>query len=99
MHIDSVQHLDEKRLMKAIWGKVYQLFGEVGASQTALSKIDYNEEQAILVIRCSHKRLESTIAATAAITEVDDEASIALRVVAVSGTLKALRNKLSKRQC
>ena len=97
LKIDSTQTFDEKRLTNAIWDKVYQLFGEIGASQTALSKINYDKELEILVIRCSHKKLDETIAAIATIMEID-EVHVAFQVIAVSGTLKALRKKLSNRQ-
>jgi RNase P/RNase MRP subunit POP5 len=95
LKIENSQFLDEKRLMNAIWGKVYELFGEVGASQTALSKIRYDKEHGIIVLRCSHKRLDEVVAAVSALTEIN-HSPVVPRILAISGTLKALKNKLSR---
>jgi RNase P/RNase MRP subunit POP5 len=81
--------------MDAIWSTVYKLFGEVGASQTALNKIAWEDEKKILIVRCSHKMLEMVKAAVAAVTVIDEK-DCAIRALAISGTLKALRGKLSK---
>ena len=81
--------------MNAIWSMVYQLFGEVGASKTALYKVAWEDEQKILIIRCSHKMLEMAKTAVAAVMVIDGK-DCALRVLAISGTLKALRGKLSE---
>jgi RNase P/RNase MRP subunit POP5 len=89
--------LHERDVMDAIWSTVYQLFGEVGASQTALYKVAWEEERKILIVRCSHKMLEMVKAAVATVTAIDEK-DCTVRVLAVSGTLKALREKLSKRQ-
>ncbi len=94
IQIDNIKNVNEKQLMKAIWNKIYELFGEVGASQTALSKIDYNNNQGILILRCTHKRLDETIAAIATIIEIN-ELPVIPRIVSISGTLKALKKKLS----
>jgi RNase P/RNase MRP subunit POP5 len=85
----------DRELMDAIWSMVYQLFGEVGASQTALNKIAWEDEKQVLIVRCSHKMLEMVKAAVAAVTVIDEK-DCAVRVLAISGTLKALRGKLSK---
>jgi ribonuclease P/MRP protein subunit POP5 len=86
------QPLGEKEVMNAVWDTIYQLFGEYGASQTALSKISWDEERKTLTVRCSHKMLDAVRAAIAAITVMDGKRAV-IRVVAVSGTLKALRKK------
>lgn len=95
LKIDNPQLVDERLLMRAIWDKIYELFGEVGASQTALSKIQYDKNHGIIILRCSHKKLDETVAAVAALTEIDNSL-IVPQVIAISGTLKALKNKLSK---
>ena len=93
MESDHLFH--ERDVMDAIWSMVYQLFGEIGASQTALNKIAWEDEKKILIVRCSHKMLEMVKAAVATVTVVDEK-GCAIRVLAISGTLKALRGKLSK---
>lgn len=90
---DSDQSIDEKDLMNAIWDMVYQLFGEFGASQTALFLVKRDNEKGIVIIRCSHKALNMVRAAITAVTDINRKRAV-IRVVAVSGTLKALRRKL-----
>lgn len=90
---ESDQSFDKRDLMNAIWGMVYQLFGEFGASQTGLSLVKYDDEKDVVVVRCSHKALDMVRAAVATVTEVNGKRSV-IRVVAISGTLKALRKKL-----
>jgi len=84
-------------LMDALWSMVYQLFGEFGASQTGLSKVKWDEEKGVLIVRCSHKALDMVRAAVAAVTEIDGKRAI-IHVVGVSGTLNGLREKLLKQQ-
>jgi len=93
--VESDRLFHERDVMDAIWSMVYQLFGEIGASQTALNKIVWEDEKKILIVRCSHKMLEMVKAAVATVTVVD-ETDCVIRVLAISGTLKALRGKLSK---
>jgi RNase P/RNase MRP subunit POP5 len=95
--VESDHLFHERDVMDAIWSTVYQLFGEVGASQTALYKVAWEDEKKILIVRCSHKMLEMVKAAVAAVTVIDEK-NCAVRVLAISGTLKALRGKLSKQQ-
>ena len=97
LRAESPQPLDERDVMNALWDTVYQLYGEFGASQTALHQVSWDSETTTLVIRCSHKMLEPVWAAAAAITTVE-ETRVAIRVVAVSGTLKALQKKLDQRR-
>ncbi len=87
------QSFGDRDLMDAIWGSVYRLFGEFGASQTGLSWMDWDREREVLVVKCSHKALDMVRAAVAAVTEINEERAV-IRVVAVSGTIKALRKKL-----
>lgn len=92
---ESVQSVDEEAVWNAIWDKVYQLFGEFGASQTALTMLYYDCKSKVLILRCSHKALDLTKAAITSVTEIDREPA-ALHVFGVSGTLKSLRKKISK---
>lgn len=93
LKVESDQSFDDRDLMDAIWGMVYRLFGEFGASQTSLSRVKYDDEKGVVVARCSHKALDMVRAATATVTEINGKRCV-IRVVAVSGTLKALQKKL-----
>ena len=75
--------------MDAVWAMVTKLYGEVGASLTGLALINFSAERKIFVLRTSLATLPSVRASLAVITSVAGvQASI--RVLAVSGTLKAL---------
>lgn len=79
----------ERELIDAVWASVTRLYGEVGASQTGLSLIDFDVGHNVAVVRVSLASLNMVRASLAAVTSVaGKEAS--LQVLSVSGTLKAL---------
>ncbi len=83
----------ELEFINAVWSSVMRLYGEVGASQTGLSLIDFDLERKVAVIRVSLASLNMVRASLAAITSiVGKEASV--QVLSVSGTLKALFSRL-----
>jgi RNase P/RNase MRP subunit POP5 len=90
---ENDQSFKERDLMDVIWNMVYQLFGEFGASQTALSLVKCDDKKGVVIVRCSHKTFDLVRAAVAAVTEINGKHAV-IRVVAVSGTLKALQKKL-----
>ncbi len=49
LQVDSNSAPSPKELMDAIWSAVVKLYGEVGASQTSLSLIEYNAEKKVAV--------------------------------------------------
>ena len=88
------EHSANKRdVADAVWNAILKLFGEYGASQTHLALIEYNQEKRWGIIRCSHRTVEMVRAAVASITEINRK-PVALHVLGVSGTLKALRRKV-----
>ena len=93
--IDSYETFNSHEFMNAIWGAVSKLFGEYGASQAGLSLIDYDETNKLVVIRTWHKTLEMVRTALASTTQILNK-PVALQVLAVSGTIKALHRKLEK---
>ena len=83
----------EREFIDAVWASVTRLYGEVGASQTRLSLVDFDLERKVAVIRVSLASLNMIRASLAAITSiVGKEASV--QVLSVSGTLKALFSRL-----
>lgn len=92
LEIESEQLFDEQVILDAVQASVLRLFGEYGASKTGLKMINYVPERCRLVIRCSHTMLEQVRAAIASTVEIDEK-TVAVRVVGVSGTLKALSKK------
>lgn len=95
LQADGEEVFSEKEIIDALWDAIYQLFGEVGASLTDLRwprQVDI--QSGILVVRCSHRALGSVRAAATSITRVKGKRA-AVRVMAVSGTLRGLRRKMA----
>jgi len=79
----------ERDFIDSVWTSVTRLYGEVGASQTGLSLIDFDIERKMAVIRVSLASLNMVRASLAALTSIAGKET-ALQVSSVSGTLKAL---------
>ncbi|MEM3378783.1 MAG: Rpp14/Pop5 family protein [Candidatus Bathyarchaeia archaeon] len=92
LQVDSEGVPSQKELMDAIWNAVVKLYGEVGASQTSLSLIEYAVDRKVAVIRTAHATVNLVRASLASITAVAGKES-AVHVLGVSGTIKALRKK------
>ncbi len=92
--LETVSKINQREFIESVWSAVTKLFGEYGASQTELALIEYDVEKGFAVIRTKHTALNMVRAALASITRIGD-APVAVRVLVVSGTLKALRKKVS----
>jgi RNase P/RNase MRP subunit POP5 len=79
----------EREFIDAVWAAVTKFYGEVGASTTGLSLINFDMERKIAVIRISLAALSIVKASVAAIISISGKEG-AVHVLAVSGTLKAL---------
>ncbi len=79
----------ERELMDAIWAAVTKLYGEVGASLTGLTLIDFDLERKVAVVRVSLVALGMVRASLTTVTSIGGREA-AVHVLAVSGTLKAL---------
>ncbi|MGD9130343.1 MAG: Rpp14/Pop5 family protein [Candidatus Bathyarchaeota archaeon] len=86
------QPVDERAVLDAVQASVIRLFGEYGASKANLKLIKYIPEKHQVVICCSHRMLEKVRAAIASIMELNGK-TVAVHVVGVSGTLKALSKR------
>ncbi|MGB9854592.1 MAG: Rpp14/Pop5 family protein [Candidatus Bathyarchaeales archaeon] len=93
LKIDCKANFNSKDLMDAIWEAFLRLFGEYGASKTGLTLIDYDEENKIAIMRLVHTEVDKIRAALTSITKIVAEPA-AIHVLAVSGTLRALRKKI-----
>jgi RNase P/RNase MRP subunit POP5 len=78
--------------MDAVWSAVTKLYGEYGASLTSLALINYDVEKKTAVIRTSLTTVNLVRTSLASITSLAGRES-AMHVLAVSGTIKALRKK------
>jgi len=95
LQIDSDEVPSRREFMDAVWGAVVKLHGEYGASLTSLSLIDYDEEEKMAVVRTSLAAVNLVRASLASITSMAGKET-AVHVLAVSGTIKALREKLKQ---
>lgn len=93
LQVDSDGVPSQKEFMDAIWGAVVKLYGEYGASQTSLALIDYDVEKKTAVIRTSLATVDLVRASLASITSIAGREA-AMHVLAISGTIKALRKKM-----
>ena len=93
LKIESVESFEEDDIKDAVWSAVIQLFGEYGASQAGLFFVQYDKQRKEAVLRCSHKALEMVHASIVSVTKIGDK-PVAMRVLRVSGTLRALKKKL-----
>jgi RNase P/RNase MRP subunit POP5 len=80
----------EREFIDSLWAIVVKLYGEVGASTTGLALIDFDVERRIAVIRVSLAAMGLVRASLATVTGISGKAA-AVQVLAVSGTLKALK--------
>jgi len=93
LEIDSKEPIGSDEFMDALWNCVARLYGEYGASRTGLSLIDYDAERRFLVVRAAHTAVEMVRTALASITRIGNK-SVAIHVLCVSGTIKALYKKI-----
>ena len=93
LQVDSDGAPTPKEFMDAVWSAVSKLYGEYGASLTGLALIDYNVEKKTAVIRTALASVGIVRTSLASITCMAGEEA-AVHVVAVSGTLKSLYERM-----
>jgi len=91
--IDSDEMFGSTEFTSAVWDAVLRLYGECGASQTGLALIDYDVEKKLAILRTVHTTVDMVRAALASLTKIRDK-PVAVHVLAVSGTIKALSEKM-----
>jgi len=90
LKVESQDPLSERDLIRAIWDSILHLFGEYGASQTNLYLVEFTPKNGYAILRCSHKAVDMVRASVVAITRINEK-PVAVHVMRVSGTLRALR--------
>lgn len=91
LEVDADAPPNERILIDAIWGAVTRLYGEVGASLAGLVLINYDGKSAIL--RVNLVAVDKVRAALASLISIEGK-NVAVHVLVVSGTIKALCRKL-----
>jgi len=92
LQVDSAESFSSSELMTAVWNAVMKLYGENGASQVGMILITYDLQEKIAVARVGHKAVDQVRASLASITSIAGR-PVAVHVLRVSGTIKALRKK------
>jgi len=96
LKIDCDETFDSREFMSAVWDAVLRLYGEYGASRAGLALIDYDAAKKLVILRTSHTTVRMVRAALASITKVQDR-PVAVHVLAVSGTIRALSEKMTRK--
>jgi len=96
LKIDCDETFGSREFMSAVWDAVLRLYGEYGASRTGLALIDYDAEKRLVILRTVHTTVDMVRAALASITRIHD-GPVAVHVLAVSGTIRALSEKMTQR--
>ncbi len=94
LKVDSDFVPSDRELIDAAWSALTRLYGEVGASLANLVLIDYDDERKLAILRCNLNVINQVRTALATIIAITGKA-VAVHVLAVSGTIKALREKLN----
>lgn len=77
-----------------MWQSILNFLGELGASEAEVGLVrdSYNESNQTGLIRCSHLSVEEVRAALALIQRIGD-IRVVIKVLGISGTIKAARGK------
>ena len=94
MQIESDSTIEERQFIDTVWAAIYKLYGEQGASLTNLSPISFDGASQRAIMRANLTVVDNVRTAIALITSISGKAS-AVHVVAISGTIKGLREKTS----
>ncbi len=88
---------DSGELLQLVREALVRLFGESGAAGARLKLIEYDAGRRVGILRCAHNHMGAVRAAIASITAGPGGQPLAVHVVDVSGTLRALRKRLPPR--
>jgi ribonuclease P/MRP protein subunit POP5 len=93
LQLDIEAVVGEREFMDAVWGSLSRLYGEYGSSLASLALISFDGARKRAVLRANLVVVDNVRTALASITLVSGRAA-AVHVLAVSGTIKALRGKV-----
>lgn len=88
------QNIEYTDLSNAIWHSIMGLLGEKGCADAGvwIMRSAWDEKKRIGFIRCSHLAVEHVRAALALVNKINENPVI-VRVLGVSGTIKAAKKK------
>jgi RNase P/RNase MRP subunit POP5 len=93
LQLDIDSSINPEILMDRIWSSIVKLYGEYGASKTNLKLIDFEYLKKTAIIRTNLSSLNIVRSSLVTITSFMNM-PVSLHVLAISGTIKALKKKL-----
>jgi ribonuclease P/MRP protein subunit POP5 len=93
-HVTSEEKILLQDLINSIWHSILNFLGEQGSSKADIwiAKNTYDDKRQMGLIRCSHLTVEHIRAALALIERIGDT-RVVVKVLGVSGTIKAAKMK------
>ena len=92
LQVDTDATLSQREVLDAVWASITKLYGEHGASLAGLSLVSFDEGKKTAVVRVALNALQPVRASIALIARIAGKEA-AVHVIAVSGTLKSLRDR------
>ncbi len=89
-------YITKKEISLAIWHTLMNLLGEMKVSKLHYRFLEYDGDSRVGIVVCSHKFIGEVIACLSLIGNVNNK-RVSIVPLAVSGTIKALRRKVSRR--
>ncbi|MBN1682388.1 Rpp14/Pop5 family protein [Candidatus Bathyarchaeota archaeon] len=93
-NVYSKNELNGINVYEGIKTSIKELYGLKGLIKADPKLIEYDPLKKSGILRCTHNELINTRAAIASITKIQD-CELAIHVLKVSGTIKALKRKTS----
>jgi RNase P/RNase MRP subunit POP5 len=84
-----------EKVAEAVRSSYRSLFGELGLASSDLKFVKWYEREGAVILRCALDSLPRAILAAATVTEIDG-AEAALRVLAISGTIRGITRRLAR---
>ena len=88
--------LTKREVNNEFWEKYTNLFGTIGAANSGMYLIEYDEEEKKGIVRIRHDMINNLTICCALIREIIEQKSIIHRI-GVSGTIKGVTRKMGEK--
>jgi ribonuclease P/MRP protein subunit POP5 len=89
--------LTRREVNNKLWQKYTNLFGTIGAANSGMYLIEYDEEEKKGIVRIRHDMINNLTICCALIRAINDQKSIIHRI-GVSGTIKGVTKKMGEKR-